>query len=59
MKRLTNLNRRSYFVDKKHFNKAAGVPQLAKNVKYSINNTGVYKRNKYGEEELWRYKAKG
>ena len=51
-----NLNRRSYFVDKKHFNKAAAIPQLAKNIKYSINNTGAYKRNtsfqrkkKYGD----------
>ena len=40
-----NLNIRSYFVDKKHFIKAAGVPQLAKNIKYSINNTGECKRN--------------
>ena len=40
-----NLNRKSYFVDKKHLSKTAGVPQLAKNIKYSINNTGAYKRS--------------
>ena len=37
--KLDNLNRRSYFVDKKHLSKTAGVPQLA------INNTGAYKRS--------------
>ena len=40
-----NLNIRSYFVDKKHLSKTAGVPQLARNIKYSINYTGAYKRN--------------
>ena len=40
-----NLNRRSYFVDKKHLSKTAGVRQLARNIKYSINNTGAYKRS--------------
>ena len=51
-----NLNRRSFFVDKKHFKKAAEGPPLAKNIKHSINNTGAYKRNtgfqrkkKYGD----------
>ena len=52
-----NLNRRSYVVDKKHLNKAAGVPQLAKNIKYSINNTfrciqrntSFHRKNKYGD----------
>ena len=40
-----NLNRRSHFVDKKHLSKTPGVPQLARDIKYSINITGAYKRN--------------
>ena len=46
-------------MDMKYFNKAAAVAQLAKNIKYSINNTGACKRNTSFQKKKRSMKIQG